>query len=259
MIPHSQQKGCYAAMILLLAAVHLSQSAHTQQRSKHKSGRNREEPAHATKVDIRQHLRVFDTRRTDADFYITLCADVPLNRKPERVAYHQQTGHVFLILQQVNPETPADTIHRVFGYYPKKGLPVLLFKKIKAVIKDNSRREYDISISRKITAPQCASVIECALSEAKRRYHINKFNCYDYAVTVYNTACVTDTLDLVHVRFPFIFGKGGSPSGLYRQLRDRAERRSTVAALVRTGNYEAPASTDFGKEETMAGKADRPR
>ena len=225
--------------------------SHAQHHGRKRTARNDEDPVEATKVNIRDHLRIFDGETAEARYFISLCGDVPLNRKPMKVAHNQQTGHVFLILQKVYADHPSDTLHRVFGYYPKKGLPVLLFKKIKAVVKDNSNREYDVSISRELSAGQFDTALAAARELAARKYHINKFNCYDYAVTVFNRAVETDTLPLVKVRFPFVFGRGGSPCGLYKELMERQAAGNRLAS-VRLGAYTAPRSTDFPETDYTA-------
>src|SRR5678815_2814988 len=85
-------------------------------------------------IHIADELSVFDNGKTMATYRISVCADVPNDKKPWKVAFRQETGHVFLILQKISG---IDTINKVFGFYPKSGLPVLFFKKIKSQIKDN--------------------------------------------------------------------------------------------------------------------------
>jgi hypothetical protein len=193
-------------------------------------------------INIDKEIQCFNEEITDARYSISLCADVPYNKKPYKVAHNQQTGHVFLVLQKINPIN-KDTIRQVFGFYPKKGLPTLFFKTIKSVIKDNSRREYDVSITRELTEEDFNRVVEKSVALSKNIYHINKYNCYEYALFIFNAVVGKDTVPLTHVRFPFIFGWGGSPVGLYKDLEKLKQNGSSLAECIQFGNFLAPVSS----------------
>jgi hypothetical protein len=195
----------------------------------------------AKKINIEEQLQVFNDSTDASAYIISLCADVPYNKKPYKVAHKQQTGHVFLVLQQI--KATGDTIRRVFGYYPKKGLPTLLFKTIKGCIKDNSTRECDIKISRTLTREQFDTVLVRALSLSRRTYHINKFNCYDYAVGVFNAVSPDNPLPLSYVRFPFPFGKGGSPCSVYKDFKKMKDTGAFWAGSIDVETTVAPVST----------------
>jgi len=193
-------------------------------------------------INIGRELKCFNKEITDASYSISLCADVPYNKKPYKVAHHQQTGHVFLVLKKINPLN-QDTISQVFGFYPKKGLPTLFFKTIKSVIKDNSRREHDAAITRQLTKAEFDTVIAKSVSFSKNIYHINKYNCYEYALFIFNAVADSDTVPFTHVRFPFIFGWGGSPVGLYKDLERIKQNGSSLAASIQFGDFLAPVSS----------------
>lgn len=192
-------------------------------------------------VDIREYFKIFDDSSKQGIYRISLCADVPNNKKPLRVAYKQETGHVFLILQKITPDN--DTISKVFGFYPRGGLQTLFFKKTKSYIKDNSRREHDVAISKKLSARQFDSVLAKSIKLAERKYHMNRYNCYDYAVEIYNSVAGASTLPLKYIRFPFIFGKGGSPCCVYRDLQQLQNSGATLNADISFGMLAAPCST----------------
>jgi len=196
----------------------------------------------AVNIKIDRELQCFNKEITDARYSVSLCADVPYNKKPYKVAHNQQTGHVFLVLQKTNPFS-KDTISQVFGFYPRKGLPTLFFKKIKSVIKDNSRREHDASITRQLTKAEFDTVLEKAITFSKNIYHINKYNCYEYAIFIFNAVAGRDTVPFTHVRFPFIFGWGGSPVGLYKDLERIKQNGSYLAESIQFGNFRAPLSS----------------
>jgi hypothetical protein len=195
----------------------------------------------AKKVSIEEHLQVFNDSSAASAYFISVCADVPYNKKPGKVAHKQQTGHVFLVLQKIR--ATGDTIQRVFGYYPKKGLPTLLFRSIKACIKDNSTREYDTRVSRRLSREQFDTVLAKAVSLSKRTYHINKFNCYDYAVGVFNAVSPGNPLPVNYVRFPFPFGRGGSPCGVYKDFKKMKETGAFWAGNIDMQTNMAPVST----------------
>jgi hypothetical protein len=199
----------------------------------------------ALKVNIREHLKIFDDNDSLATYRISLCADVPNNKKPLQVAHHQETGHVFLILQKILYS--GDTISRVFGFYPRKGLPTLFFKKISSLVKDNSYREYDVEISKELSAVEFDTVLAKAAAYSGRIYHINKFNCYDYALNIFNSVAGENTLAVNYVRFPFIFGKGGSPCSVYKSLQEMKISDSIGQHHIKFANMRAPIST--GREK----------
>lgn len=212
------------------------------QRNKNKKSAHAEIYVKETEISIQKELASFDTDVPGAVYKITLCADVPNNKKPHKVAHNQQTGHVFLILQQMNPQR-SDTISQVFGFYPKRGLPVLFFKRMKSVIKDNSKRFYDAAVSKTLTADEFDAVLQKARELAGYTYHINQFNCYDYALQIFNVAAADDPLALRYVKFPFIFGKGGSPVGVFQELKRLKSNGSAWSSSIVFGDFEAPKST----------------
>jgi hypothetical protein len=229
---------CCFAWICFLS---LYNCAEAQQDRKHKHDAQKGKTLPARTISIEQQLGVFDDSADALSYTISLCADVPLNKKPHKVAHKQQTGHVFLILQKV--KKAGDTIQRVFGYYPKKGLSTLLFKKVKSCIKDNSQREYDTKISRAVSRQQFDTVIAKCIFLASRPYHINKFNCYDYAVGVFNSVAPDHPLPVTYVRFPFPFGKGGSPCSVYRDFKKMKDSGAFWANSILVGTGAAPVST----------------
>lgn len=221
-----------------LGLVFINLISYSQNRSA-KSNQNGE-TFFAYPVNLDDELEIFNNGAKNAVYRISVCADVPNNKKPWRVALQHQTGHVFLILQKINT---ADTISEVFGFYPKKGLPTLFFKKIKSKIKDNSKRAYDVEITKEVSAQEFDSILMKSVLCAQRIYHINKFNCYDYALEIFNSVAGPDPLPSTHVRFPFIFGKGGSPCSVYKDLKKLKESDAPWAPFIRFGNLVAPIST----------------
>lgn len=197
---------------------------------------------------LEKELTVFNNDNLDAAYRITLGADVPNNKKPMRLMYNQETGHVFLILQKINTIT-RDTIHKVFGFYPHKQRLSIFFKReVRSTIKDNSGREHDIGLSRALTQEQFESVLKLAVLYSKKKYNLNNFNCYDYALNIFNSVAGTDTLPVMYRRFAF-FGKGGTPCTIYKYLMQQ-QSNSAWSPYILTGNLKAPASTKSKEQVT---------
>jgi len=232
----SFQKKCVSlfAVVSLLSLIVFSQDSKAGGKASH----SEEYPA--INVEIASYLSPLRDSSGVAKYRLALCADVPNNKRPLQVAYHQESGHVFLVLQKIVPGT--DTLHRVFGFYPRRGLPTLFFKTISSRIKDNSYREYDVEVSLDITAQHFDTIMAMAVDLAARKYHINKFNCYDYALRIFNAVAGDSTLPAVYVRFPFIFGRGGSPCSVYKDLT-RLQSSVFWGSRIRFGVMRAPVST----------------
>ncbi len=182
-------------------------------------------------------LICFDPVDNEASYSITLCADLPDNTNPGKLHVKSETGHVFIILSKWNEK---DTINSVFGFYPRRPASSLIFKNVRSEIFNNSNREYNVSLSKKINEEDFRLVIKTAVDLAKRKYNINKYNCYDYAIEIFNSIAGLNKIPVHHIRFPFIFGKGGSPCSLYADLKAMKYSSSIWAPLIQFGLFRAP-------------------
>lgn len=190
-------------------------------------------------LNIKEYLQVFYPVN-NAEYSVTVCADLPVNDNPKCVFKKGEPGHVFLILTRQNPAT-AETITRSFGFYPR--VPVsCIFKQVRSVIHDNSNREYDASIEKKLTKEEFAGILEKCKELSKKKYNLNRYNCYDYVLEVFNSLPGIEKLPFTNVKFPFIFGKGGSPCGLYRDLKNLLTTNSSWVSYIRFGLFKSPAS-----------------
>lgn len=176
----------------------------------------------------------------DANYSITICADLPDNANPDRVHVKTETGHVFIILSKWNEK---DSIHSVFGFYPRRPASSLVFKNVRAEILNNGNREYNASLSRRLNKDSFRLAINTAIELAKKKYNINKYNCYDYAIGIFNSVAGENRIPIHHIRFPFIFGKGGSPCSLYADLKEIQRSRAGWAPSIQFGLFRAPVST----------------
>jgi hypothetical protein len=93
-----------------------------------------------------------------------------------------------------------------------------------------------------VSRTQFDTILSRSVALASKRYHINKYNCYDYALLIFNSV-VSDTLPNVPVRFPFIFGKGGSPVSVYKDLKRLQSSGSAWAPHITFGKMRAPVSS----------------
>lgn len=198
------------------------------------------QPASAHVINEYVHLPVPDTI-----YRMILCADVPDNNNPAKVYYKGEPGHVFIVLESID-SISAYRQSFVWGFYPKKPVSCILFRKTKSLLVNNSNREYDASVSRNLTKDQFTFIMLKAVELAKRKYDINKYNCYNYAIEVFNSL-PGEMLPVSRIKFPFLLGRGGSPCGLYRDLREIKSGVSPLAACIKmeagkaplAGNYEA--------------------
>ena len=192
-----------------------------------------------TGLNLPQRLASFNPLQPEAEYSISLCADIPDNDRPDKVYVKKETGHVFLILQK---SIPGKAIAQVFGFYPVRPVSSILFKNVRCEILDNGKREYNASVTKKLSATEFAALLQKAKALTNRKYNINRFNCYDYAVEVFNSLPGIEKLPVTHVKFPFIFGRGGSPCGLYRDLEKLKAAGSVWAPAIQFGVFKAPAS-----------------
>jgi hypothetical protein len=193
-------------------------------------------------VRLARTFECFSPLDGKAVYSISICADIPDDNDPDRVYYKKETGHVFLILQKTDSSPDAKSMTQVFGFYPRRPVSSIVFKTVRCDILDNSKRRYNVSLTREINADEFRFLLQTAADLARKRYNLNRYNCYDYAVEVFNALPGIDKLPVTHVRFPLIFGKGGSPCSLYRDLEKLKANGSVWAPAIQFGDLRAPAS-----------------
>jgi hypothetical protein len=180
-----------------------------------------------------------ETLATDTIYRIRLCADVPDNQHPDRVYYKGEPGHVFIVLERSTRSSQwCESI--VWGFYPVKPVSCLLFRKTTGRLVDNSHRSYDASIEKQITKDDFLQIVSQAVWLSKKKYHINRYNCYHYAVELFNLVASEPRLPVNSIKFPFPFGKGGSPCVLYRDLQTLKKENGPLAYMIHMEPGEAP-------------------
>jgi len=188
-------------------------------------------------ITLQQQLQVFYPL-DNAEYSITVCADLPVNNKPQCVYKKGETGHVFLILAKQNPLT-GEVITRSFGFYPRVAVTFLI-KQVRSRILDNSNREYDASIEKEVTPEEFALLLQKCIELSKKKYNLKKYNCYEYVLEVFNALPGIAKLPVSKVKFPFILGKGGSPCGLYNDLKKLISSGSSWAPYIKFGVFTSP-------------------
>ncbi|HMI80126.1 MAG TPA: hypothetical protein VK484_15110, partial [Ferruginibacter sp.] len=227
-----------ACLLLLIGKPALCKSDNSRGNDSTYSSKNK-----AQKVfNLGEQLQAFYPLGEDAEYAVTICADVPVNNKPDRVYKKGEPGHVFIILSKTDRVT-GTVINRSFGFYPR--VPVTtLFKQVRSKLVDNCNREYDASLETKLTKEEFAAILEKCEELAKKKYNLKKFNCYDYVLEIFNSLPGIEKLPLTKVKFPFIFGRGGSPCGLYNDLKKLASNNSAWAPAIRFGLFRSPGGND---------------
>jgi hypothetical protein len=193
------------------------------------------------RTDLQQLSKAFSKFSmvdTNSSYTITLCADVPYNKNPAKVLYRKQPGHVFLIFEQVL--NASDTIRHAFGFYPVRPASVVLFKNVRGEIRNNQGREYDTEMRLPVSTSVFFALLDSSVVLGMHKYNLNKYNCYDYSLHLFNMAAGTHPLQIQYVKFPFIWGKGGSPTGLYHQFTLLKESDSFCSAHIRFGAFKTP-------------------
>jgi hypothetical protein len=241
----SAQTATFASSIKLQQPKNLQQDLqlHAEKKDSSESytntaGRITSEKESATLLSSR--FKVFNTHAGHQTYQITIAADVPDNKRPLKVYHKKETGHVFLILEQKDTLTQK-SVAQVFGFYPVRPVSSLLMRTVKCKILNNGGRVYDAALTQQLTKEQFETVLKKAIELSCKKYNLNKYNCYNYAIEVFNSIPGIEYLQPVKTKFPFVFGKGGSPCGLYKQLLAVNETDSRIKISI--GMLKAPIST----------------
>ena len=174
----------------------------------------------------------FRNRTLSGGYTITICADIPDNSNPLKLMHNNESGHVFIIVSAQDSSAAKKTVSVPFGFYPRYMAMMALIKRVPGAIKNNWNREYDASVSKKLTAREFHNTLILAKELSKRKYHINNFNCYDYAVLLFNSSDNKDSLPVSRVKYPLASGSGGTPGCLYNDLKKIKTGQTSLASAV---------------------------
>lgn len=191
---------------------------------------------------LAQRFKCFEQQHEHSRHSIMICGDVPDNSRPEKVYAKKQPGHVFLILVMHDTVCRYEAVNMVFGFYPRRPASSVFFKNVRCEIVDNSNRAYDVRIQKALSPSEFELILDNAVVLAQKKYNLNQYNCYNYALDVFNALPGIEKLPVSKVRFPFIAGKGGSPCCLYRDLEKLKQEPSVWSSSISFGTFKAPAS-----------------
>lgn len=191
------------------------------------------------------------TPANDTTYSIRICVDVPDNNRPGKVFFKGEPGHVFVVLERMDTAAFFRECY-VWGFYPKKAISCILFRKVKSRLVDNSNKEYDVSVTRLLNKTEYRLLMQKALELSHKKYHLNSYNCYHYALELFNSLNANPALPVSCVRFPFLFGKGGSPCCLYRDLQNILSHHPSNTLDIQFNRSNAPRS---GSDDKPAAKS----
>jgi hypothetical protein len=140
-------------------------------------------------INISSYLNCFDQVPSDgASYTIQLCADVPSNGNPDASMTFSGgifAGHTFLV---VTKSGGGMSISQSFGFYPSGSLSAWNpFTPISSVIRDNGNSEINASLTMTINPDQFNVIKNSIVNLSKNPYQLDKSNCSDYAIGVFNS------------------------------------------------------------------------
>jgi hypothetical protein len=141
-------------------------------------------------INITNYFKCFDLIPSDgATYTIRLCADVPSNGDPNLSMTFSagiSAGHTFLV---VTKSGGGVSISQAFGFYPASTLSAWNpMSAVGSVIRDNSNAEINASITMTINSDQFNTIRAAAINLSNNPYRLDKSNCSDYALGVFNAA-----------------------------------------------------------------------
>lgn len=198
---------------------------------------------HGLIPEFARKLNTFSNASESVTYFLTLAADIPDNNNPGKVHFQKEPGHVFLILTKKD-SLSGESQFMVWGFYPRRPVGSLFFKRVKSELRDNGNREYNISITCRLTADGLDSLKSAAVYLSGRKYNLNRFNCYDYAVNLFNTVQKQLNIPVSYMRFPILLGKGGTPCSLYKDIAELSPSALPAGFTIQTGIFHAPAGSN---------------
>jgi len=117
-------------------------------------------------------------------------------------------GHMFITLTKFNKD--RSYVSRTFGFYPEKGLMIPvnpIFPESPSVLKNDRFRSWDEMVGRFVSQKDFSRILEFIDKNSNTLYHLNRFNCSDFALAI---------AELAHIRITetngkWPLGKGNNP------------------------------------------------
>lgn len=188
-----------------------------------------------TKASVTKMNNCFGSVPDNGAIYsATLCADIPINDKPNVLINGLNPGHAFLILTKANG---TNTITQCYGFYPENGPKSLTTLPVTSTIKDDSQHEYNASITMpNLTQNNFNVLLANAEISSISTYQLNGYNCTDYALEVFNSIRSGNEINV-----PTNPTTGGKVlGGLYNTLNTKKNNNAPEAGNISIGKYNAP-------------------
>lgn len=143
-------------------------------------------------INIQKYFNCFDlVPSVGATYSVKLCVDLPMNSSPDASVTFSggvSSGHTFL---SITKSGSGVSITQCFGYYPQTHISLLNpISPIAAVIKDNGDKEINAAVTISISSDEFNTMRTYAVNRAHIPYTLDKSNCTDYALSVFNSVRV---------------------------------------------------------------------
>ncbi|MFD0941841.1 hypothetical protein [Pedobacter boryungensis] len=177
---------------------------------------------------------------TMATYSITLSTDLPVNSDPNKLvnysSFPPSPGHAFITLTKTNG---TNMVTKSFGFYPDPDILSLTTGPVGSKMNDNGAHDYDANISMSLTAGEFQLAISKALEKRNMSYDIDKYNCTDYALDVFNAVRdVSNKIEVPNWVGTLGYNYGKTPNGLYNRLALMKSYGNNSISLVK-GNATA--------------------
>lgn len=153
---------------------------------------------------------------------IEIFSDIPVDKDPNKL-FNWQTqspGHTFLQLKKTNGN---QSVMQNIGFYPLTGWKTILTTApIDGKFVDNGEHEFNASLKMNLTPEELRKALdEINYLSGFVKYDIDDFNCTDFALEVFNSARISNPLEIPKYDIPGGMAPDGTntPQGLYNKLK----------------------------------------
>ena len=175
-------------------------------------------------IDITKFLKCFANIPDEgSSCSIEILSDIPVDKDPNKL-FNWQTqspGHTFLQLKKTNGN---QSVMQNIGFYPLEGWKTILTTApVTGKFVDNGQHEFNASLLMNLTPEEMQKTLaEVTYLSSFVKYDIDEFNCTDFALDVFNTARVSNPIEIPKYDIPGGTAPNGSntPQGLYNKLKD---------------------------------------
>lgn len=177
-------------------------------------------------IDVSEYLKCFSSiPDANASYQITILSDVPVNSEPSYMfnPTTKSPGHSFIQLRKTDG---TNSVQQNIGFYPNVDLKSLTRLSVDSKVVDNEGHEYNASLAMNVNATQFQAALDKMQSIAGNDYNIEKWNCTDFALSIFNAAA---EMPLVIPKFiiPGDLYPSNTPQGLYTTIKNLSTSNNT--------------------------------